>query len=305
MEDYNQNNEFCSTQLFKDLELNTQNSSTNNENKSLFSNIEPILKKEEDYHYLCRKCHIFPFIEFTKSKKNIKFTCLCYNNKEILIQDLFDKSKNYITINSLSDTSFLSSINVGCYDNCKGLKCIEHYSNFKYYCKTCLLNICQSCKKSHEFYPHEIFDLESIIIDNKKLDEIITNINPNDNIKYVNINENIENIKLNPIKDNLFEKITEEEENKFNKLIRIIINDYKNYPNYSHIFNVKNIFYHFLDLNDNKTNIIEKECNNEYLYSNEMDEIIIKYINNNSSIKIFSEEFVTKNKYKVNLEIDG
>ena len=64
---------------------------------------ESILKPEDFDHYLCPNCHIFPFIEFTKSKNFINFTCLCYNNKEILIKDLFDKNKNYITIKNLSD----------------------------------------------------------------------------------------------------------------------------------------------------------------------------------------------------------
>jgi hypothetical protein len=37
-------------------------------NELSFQNIESILKEEGKNHYLCPKCHLFPFIEFTKSK---------------------------------------------------------------------------------------------------------------------------------------------------------------------------------------------------------------------------------------------
>ena len=64
---------------------NTKITNTTNDMSELsFQSIGPILKQENIYHYLCPKCHIFPFIEFTKSKKYIKFTCSCYNGKEIL-----------------------------------------------------------------------------------------------------------------------------------------------------------------------------------------------------------------------------
>ena len=140
--------------------INAQsNYSTDKVNQVSFENIEPMLKSEEGYHYLCPKCHIFPFIEFTKSKKYIKFTCLCYTDEKIGIKDLFDK--NYITTNSLSDENILSSTNVNYDDNddedddededdddeddededdegddaddCEGLKCKEHDSKFKYF----------------------------------------------------------------------------------------------------------------------------------------------------------------------------
>ena len=113
--------------------MNNQiNDTTNELNTFSLNNIEPILKSETNYHYLCPKCHIFPFIEFIRSKKYIKYTCRCYNNKEILIKDLFDKNNNYMIINDLSDTNILSFSNINNYDcNCEEFKCKLHNQNFK------------------------------------------------------------------------------------------------------------------------------------------------------------------------------
>ena len=72
MIDNNQKNDL--SQLYSDVNSKSSNS-TDNIKKLTFKNIESILKKEDNYHYLCPKCHIFPFIEFTNSKKSIKFTC--------------------------------------------------------------------------------------------------------------------------------------------------------------------------------------------------------------------------------------
>ena len=56
MTEESQNNE-----LVNDL-LNTQFSETIiGASRPTFQDIEPILKKENNYHYLCPKCHIFSF----------------------------------------------------------------------------------------------------------------------------------------------------------------------------------------------------------------------------------------------------
>ena len=225
MKDNNLVDDLNKSELFYYSNLTDQSNNLTKDEKQLsFQNIEPILKQEDNYHYLCPKCHIFPFIEFTKSKKYIIFTCFCYNNKEILIKDLFDENKNYITINNLSNTSILSSNNNIDYDNYEGLKCKEHNLNFTHYCKTCLLNVCEKCKYDcyNDFNKHEFIEIESILIDNKKINEIITKVNPNNQNHLINVlteqnnNEIIGNIKLNPIEDNLLETVTEEEENEFN-----------------------------------------------------------------------------------------
>ena len=41
-------------------------------------------------HYLCSNCLNFPFIKFCKDRKNIRWTCSCFNNKKILIKDIFE-----------------------------------------------------------------------------------------------------------------------------------------------------------------------------------------------------------------------
>jgi hypothetical protein len=101
--------------------INLANSSNTIKAPPFNSDIEAIPK--ESSHYLCPKCHIFPFIEFCKDKRHIKFTCRCMNNKKILIKDLLDKKKEYIIIED-SMTNFLSSINRNL--DCEGIKCTKH-----------------------------------------------------------------------------------------------------------------------------------------------------------------------------------
>ena len=291
------NKDLSKSESFFGSNFNQTNNSTNDINKQSFSNINPILKEEDKYHYLCPKCYNFPLIEFFKNKKYIKFTCSCYNNKKILIKDLFDESNNYITINNLSCSSILSSNIIK--DNEEGLICKEHHEYFKYFCKTCLINICDECKiYYHDDFPHEIIELEyNNKIDNEKLDKIITIIN-SINIDESNIDENIKFVQINY---NFFEKVTKDEENEFYKFLRIIINDYKNYPNFIHYYNIQNIFY-FFNLNNNRS---KDNINNNIKEYYEKEEITIKYIKNNSNINLFNENFVNNNKDKIYLEIEG
>ena len=147
----------------------------------------------------------------------MKFTCSCYNNKKIFIKDLFDESNNYITINNLSCSSILSSNNIK--EKEEGLIYKEHHEYFKYFCKTCLINICDECKNNHKHFPHK--RIEYIKTDNEKLDRIITIIN-SINIDESNIDENIKFVQINY---NIFEKVTKDEENEFYKFLRTTIND--------------------------------------------------------------------------------
>ena len=71
--------------------------STDNRNEIFTANIESIKKDYNYYHYFCTKCHKFPFINFCKDRKNIKWTCSCFNNKKMLIEELFK-------INSIEDS---------------------------------------------------------------------------------------------------------------------------------------------------------------------------------------------------------
>ena len=269
---------------------------TNSKNESPFvTKIEPILKVEEKYHYLCPNCHKFPFVEFTKSKKSVKFTCSCYNDKEITINELFDENNNYITINNISDSTTIKSVN----NDYKGLKCQKcDKDNAGYFCEFCLLNLCKTCMKKEK--EHNYIELKAFKIDNDKLNAIITSLNQNNNLNDLsNINDTI---YLNLIDSMNIETVSGEEINNFKKFIRIIINDYKNYPNIMHYYNIVNILY-FFNLYENKG--INNINNNERIQSKEKQEIIIEYLNNNSNINLFNENFVKNNKNNVYLEIDG
>ena len=134
-----------------------------------------------------------------------------------------------MTINELSNSGLLSST-IFKNNNVEGLKFKEHNNYFKYYCRICHLNLYDKCKKGHDFV-YKCIELESMKIDNE-LDKIIAIINSK-NINNLNTNEN--NIKLFQIDDTHFEKVNEEEEERFNKLIRIIISEFK-------IFKIIHIF---------------------------------------------------------------
>ena len=68
-----------------------------------------------------------------------------------------------------------------------------------------------------------------------------------------------------------------------NKLINIIINDYKNYPYFTHFFNIKNLLY-FFNIEDRPIIVKEeKKLDNKIINKNES--IIIEY-NNNISYKV-------------------
>ena len=296
------------SEIFYDESVCNKTRTSNDTIGKSFTNIDPILKAEDLYICLCPKCKIIPFIEFSEKITSIFFTCLCQFQKKIEIKEFFNKKrKNYIVKNNDSmESCFLKSAITN--DDYEELRCKKHHVTFKYFCKTCFLNICEKCSFKHVSESHELINLESIKIDNEKLNEIITKINPSNQ----NDNDNfpIENIKLryNKKGKNTLIKINEEEENQFNMLIRIIINNYKNYPNISNYFNIKNIF-HFFNINETKENddVTEKESSkNNNIQSNEKDEIIIQYINNDKSrTNLFSKKFVKNNKNKVDLEIIG
>ena len=164
MEDTKKGSNLSEREEFYHSQINIlNNNSTNNMSIGSISNINPIIKEEDGYHYLCPKCHKFPFIEFTESIKEIKFSCSCNNKKlkQISIKDLFDKEKQYITINRLSN-SYLLSLTIKVENNYEGLKCIKHNKTFLYCCIRCNVNMCPDCKiKIKEHKEHETYKKES------------------------------------------------------------------------------------------------------------------------------------------------
>ena len=254
-----------------------------NKNQILIENIETILPTcQNSYHYLCTKCQKFPFIEF-KDRKNIIKTSSCMNNQKIKITDFLDNiESNIIKENFLSSTT--NDIKNNDYNYPKtnkdilskkdeindGFMCIEHYEKYEYFCKSCLRNLCHECKE-HICDSNNLLEFKKIDINNKEIEEIMNNVNDNsidNNSKYTQL-----------------EQFSTEED--FYKLIKIIIDDYKNFPNYSHFFNIENIL-RFLNIRD-KSKFKYNNYINDNNELNKNNEIIIEYINNiNSKTKLFS-----------------
>ena len=75
---------------------------SNNLNTSKDSNSNSINQKMNTYNYLCTQCFKFPYIEFCNDRKHIRLTCSCFNNKKIIIKDLFELNTNF---NIISETN--------------------------------------------------------------------------------------------------------------------------------------------------------------------------------------------------------
>ena len=83
-------------------------------------NTESINNDNYYNHYLCIKCHKFPFIKFCKNRKDVRLTCSCFNNKKITIKKLYKiLNINDSKANLFSETS--SNI-----DNENHLICKKH-----------------------------------------------------------------------------------------------------------------------------------------------------------------------------------
>ena len=180
--------------------------------------------KFECHHYLCPNCLKFPFIKFCKDRKNIRLTCSCVNNKKILIKEFLNKTNNFDYENS--------SLNIE-----NELLCKKHKygrpKKFEYFSKYFLQNYCEDC----DIDMNNCIKFEDIEIEDDKIYQL------NNFRLYEEISNNSENYKTLDINS------SQEEENQFNKLINIIIHDYKNYPNISHFFNIKNLF-EFFDIEE-------------------------------------------------------
>ena len=151
--------------------------SKDNQNEKFTTNIESKEKVYNDNHYFCTRCNKFPFIKFCKDRKNIKLTCTCFNNKKILIEELFK-------INSIEDniSLFLSetNLNIG---NENMILCKEHNKKFKGFSKFFLKNYCEDCDDYiNEIYDNDIIRFEDIRIEEKKIEELIEKINDNNDI---------------------------------------------------------------------------------------------------------------------------
>jgi len=266
--------------------------STNNNN---FFDANIIMNYYFNYnHYFCINCNKFPFIKFCKDRKNIRFTCSCFNNKKILIEE-------FLKIFFIEDNLliFISKINL--YINIKDkLICKDHKKKFKGFSKIFLNNYCEDCYEyKNGIRDNDVIKFDGIRIEENKIKELIEKINDNKDISEEISEEISYNIKF----INKYMLLSKDEYKSFKILIYIIINDYKNYPNFIHHSNIKNLLY-FFNIEEES---IEKEKNimNDNLFENN-EPIIIEYINNISNkTKLFSKIFVKNNKNKCNIEIEG
>jgi len=121
MKDYSSNN----SSYFNNLNLNNTFQEINTHLSSL--DIENIHNTRN--HYLCTECFKFPYIKFCKDRKHIRLTCSCFNNKKILIKDLFEK--NILSIEKNSNKNLLSTTNLNLNDDIENkLICKEHQDIF-------------------------------------------------------------------------------------------------------------------------------------------------------------------------------
>ena len=297
-------NSLTSTKFYGS-KLNILGLSTTEKINKLFNTNEETINNNNyhDSHYFCIKCHMFPFIKFNKDRKNVRLTCSCFNDKKMLIEEVF---KIYSIESSLSIFLSKSNLNINIENE---LICKQHNKKFKGFSKYFLNNYCEDCDNyKNEKFDNDIIRFNDIKIEEKKIDKLIKIINGNNDtskstIKYQQLNDKTFGKPEEQKEEEEEEEEEEKEEKRFKKLINIIINDYKNYPNFLHFFNIKNLLY-FFGIEDNS---IEKE--EDIIIDNlveKNEQIFIEYINNISNkTKLFSRIFVKNNKNKFKIEIEG
>ena len=166
----------------------------------------------------------FLFIKFCKDRRNIRLTCSCFNNKKILIEDLFSFEKKFnllIKNSNLFTTTINSNKNYNKISE-NNLICKEDKEKFENFSINYMDNYCPLCSKvKHK--SDSTFDFNDIKIENEKILQLIEKIHENNDYNNYNIN----NIKIIQNNDSYFEKLSEDEDKRFKLLINIIINDYK------------------------------------------------------------------------------
>ena len=253
---------------------NSNTPTIRSDDESQLPDNEPIYGNSS--HYFCTKCLKFPFIKFCKDRRNIRLTCSCFNNRRILIEDLFSFENKYnllIKNNNLFTTTINSIKNIS-----KIIKnnfiCKKHKKKFEGFSTNYMDNFCQKCIVKQNKSDSIIY-FNDIKIENEKILQFLEKINENNDYN----NNSINNIKIIKINDSYYGKLSEDEEKRFKQLINIIINDYKQYPNFSHFLNIQNLL-HFFQIENNIKIKKEKEKIDVKLIKN-IEPIIIEYINNN------------------------
>jgi len=159
---------------------------------------------EEDFHFICKKCHKIPIIEFN-SLKSFNYSCICYKCQNISLEEII---KEYIVRENEEDLNDNNN-NIKNY-----LKCQIHIENYAYYCKYDYMQLCRTCIKQkyfHQFHPLYNFDCYFFEI-NQKRKQIF---------QILSEKQKEMNIEFNIAKQLLY-------------LFSVISNDFILYPNYSH-----------------------------------------------------------------------
>ena len=249
--------------------------------------VPPIPKlKNPNIHYLCPKCHNFPFIRFLSNKESIYKLCACYKEPKFLnIKDLFIKENEHFTFIDSNESVSSTEKNNENMDKNKGFRCTNHdskkYNKFRYFCISCNDNLCKECCQNHIKNNHDIIILDFQNFEMyKKIKEINTEISSEEikkeesseidnnsfaeSINIDNINEIKEKKKTNfvitecykfvKVDDNVQEAIPLSKLKKidedFIELINIIITDFIKYPNYYHFYNIENIYNIIINVQD-------------------------------------------------------
>ena len=123
-------NSLTSTKFYGS-KLNILGLSTTEKINKLFNTNEETINNNNyhDSHYFCIKCHMFPFIKFNEDRKSVRLTCSCFNDKKMLIEEVF---KIYSIESSLSIFLSKSNLNINIENE---LICKEHNKKFKGFSK--------------------------------------------------------------------------------------------------------------------------------------------------------------------------
>ena len=281
--------------LIDELDLNNPCQTTERNIQPFSPDTTTIEKIENSSHYICTKCFKFPFIKFCKDRKHIRLTCSCFNNYKILIRDFF--KENSLSMENLYQTNNSETNTIISHK----LLCQKHQQKYKGFSYLFSDNICLLCIDK-KLGMDVVIKFDEIKIDDKILEQLIEKINNNNNINSFDSDYSDRN-KIIVKNNDGYQVLGKKEEDEFNNLINIILDDYKNYPNYCHFYNIKNLLY-FFGIEDRPicTKKEEKIFDNEIIENNEP--IIIEY-NNSNKVKLFSKIFIRNNKKKFKIEIEG
>ena len=255
----------------------------------------------------CENCNIDNRNK-NESHNNIFFICLtCNINLCPMCRTSHDKAHNIIN-----------------YDH-KNFICKKHNSSYISYCKNCLLNICMICESEHN--SHTIKHFSKII---PKKEDLIKKINEIRNL-IDNFKNNIKEVTTKEI----FDKIIGNLENYY-KIYNNIINNYDtNFLNYELLSNLNDFIIDNSFIND-LNDIISQDNNdkkkskintlNKKLCTRDIEEITLIYDASKrwgirgyfknviketveklkeNEIRLFSSEFVEKNKDKCKIIYEG